>query len=65
MRPQTTCLSPYRHPKGSSRDFGNRRLEQGTIGSPRHDPGENTNNEPVTLFASQALASRGASPALA
>ncbi|NLH72191.1 MAG: hypothetical protein GX456_03980 [Verrucomicrobia bacterium] len=27
----TTCLSPYRHPRGSSADFGNCGLEQGTI----------------------------------
>ncbi|NLH71766.1 MAG: hypothetical protein GX456_01775 [Verrucomicrobia bacterium] len=41
--PQTMCLSPYRHPyrqpRGSSTDFSSRRLEQGAIGSPCHDPG--------------------------
>jgi len=36
---QTTCLSPYRHPSGSSADFGSRRLKQGTICGPRRDHG--------------------------
>ncbi|NLH72346.1 MAG: hypothetical protein GX456_04765 [Verrucomicrobia bacterium] len=36
---QTTCLSPYRHPRGSSAGFGNRGLEQGAISRPRQNPG--------------------------
>jgi len=36
---QTTCLSPYLHARGSSTDFGNRGLKQGTICGPRRNPG--------------------------
>ncbi|HOK78324.1 MAG TPA: hypothetical protein PLW35_11460, partial [Verrucomicrobiota bacterium] len=39
MTPKTTCLSPYRHPRGSSTDFGNRGLEQGTVRGPRRNQG--------------------------
>jgi len=35
----TTCLSPYLHPRGSSEDFGSRRLEQGAICRPRRNQG--------------------------
>ncbi|NLH72253.1 MAG: hypothetical protein GX456_04295 [Verrucomicrobia bacterium] len=50
MRPKTTCLSPYLHAMVSSTDFGNRRLEQGTICGPCCNPGATPNNEPVTLL---------------
>ncbi|MDH7504506.1 MAG: hypothetical protein QHJ82_17585, partial [Verrucomicrobiota bacterium] len=33
------CLSPYRHPMGSSADFGNDGLQQGTICPPPHNQG--------------------------
>jgi len=36
---QTTCLSPYRRPSGSSADFGNRGLEQEAICGQRRNPG--------------------------
>ncbi|HOK77079.1 MAG TPA: hypothetical protein PLW35_05080 [Verrucomicrobiota bacterium] len=36
---QTTCLSPYRHPRGTSADFGNRGSAQGTICSACRNPG--------------------------
>ncbi len=36
---QTPCLSPYRHPRGSSTEFGNRPFEPGTICGPRRKPG--------------------------
>jgi len=50
---QTMCLSPYRHPRGSSTDLGWRRLEQGMICGPCQNPGQNPNNEPVTLSDSR------------
>ncbi|HOK78944.1 MAG TPA: hypothetical protein PLW35_14635 [Verrucomicrobiota bacterium] len=50
MTYKTTCLSPYRHPRGSTTDFGSRRLKQGTICGPRHNQGTNPNYEPVTLY---------------
>ncbi|NLH73537.1 MAG: hypothetical protein GX456_10835 [Verrucomicrobia bacterium] len=36
---QTTCLSPYRHPRGAFTDLGNRGLKQGMICGPCRNPG--------------------------
>ncbi len=36
---QTTCLSPYRHPRGTCTDLGNRVFEQDAICGPRRHPG--------------------------
>ncbi len=48
----TPCLSPYRHPRGSSTDLDNRRLEQEAVRGPCRNQGQNPNNEPVTLLGS-------------
>ncbi|NLH72377.1 MAG: hypothetical protein GX456_04920 [Verrucomicrobia bacterium] len=36
---QTTCLSPYRHPRGFSTGIGNLGLEHEAIRGPRRNPG--------------------------